>query len=708
MPDPEDLVTYGDLASTDPGKGADLVASAYGFLAEWMTSREAVEIFVTSYGIEPLAANDGTDQTTALVALWGELSAGHAVDGLVRTLVYPPGRYNVDTGTEVPDGIVHKAAGWIPKIRHNQAVRFSPCTGASAGTLLTMESGCIAWGFLGFNFVGSESAGFHALDWGAAQYGLISGNQFNHWGGRAMKSTGAHLNLIEHNVCLNCRMDRTLTEENGVVELHETDSAIYRNEWGCSATREGTGSAPLYGANPYYAAAIIQGGRNWIDHNFFELSEIGCISYTWHSTFGRNRYEFNKACGLVERGGGNLHDPWDVDANSKAGSGLYAHVLVDQQSNWPPNTFGPCLQLNTVPGGGWVFSTTQLATIEDITFDSHPTWWPTRYLMGPFSPGHAITVKSSDPRIRGPQMGLRTEVTRGENGCRNTALAGALVGTIGSGGALPTGWAWSGASNIAIEVVSLFADGPFDVIRLKLTCGSAPSPNYGLLLFANWDQYAIPALAAEKWTASVFLRHYDQTVPPGSSTIQVREVDADGGNNINIGSGSVLRITSPFDPIDQCRHSHTRTVTESGTRRVIPDLELGFGSNTSLNVTYDIAVPMIERANTLGAPMAAPLDGPLYTKGHEKVNATNGGSTTAAPRTGHLILANSGTIASHSVTLPTMAHGDVFVLTNVGQVTALTLVVQHGTFAATAPTTMAAGSRFAWRFDASDQKFYAA
>ena len=73
-----------------------------------------------------------------------------------------------------------------------------------------------------------------------------------------------------------------------------------------------------------------------------------------------------------------------------------------------------------------------------------------------------MSTATFDSRITFSRGSLATEVGPDglvryapHNYAMNTEMTGAVVGVIGSGGALPTGWSWSSAAGIVREVVAV-------------------------------------------------------------------------------------------------------------------------------------------------------------------------------------------------------------------------------------------------------------
>lgn len=85
----------------------------------------------------------------------------------------------------------------------------------------------------------------------------------------------------------------------------------------------------------------------------------------------------------------------------------------------------------------------------------------------------------------------------------------------------------------------------------------------------------------------------------------------------------------------------------------------------------------------------------------------NGGTTTLEPWCGALVSDTAGTIASHTVTLPSAGiDGQVFEMSTVGAITTLTVNAAAGQSVNGAPATLAASGAFRLRFRASNSTWY--
>lgn len=676
--------------------------------------------------------NSGQDETNRINDAWAELSS---LTDYPLLLEWDAGEY-LAHGLVPQSNILNRARTFRQQTWYDRQTRFSLPVGAVAGNMIEAASGTNNWGFQGFEMVGSADPGFRCIQWGAATGVAIEGNFIHEWGEQAIRSgvgaTFSHVNFIRHNLIYGVLMKRIFAGYAGAVELNETDSYLMWNQWGCSATREGYDAnglnfgTGLYNGSLYVdtAAKTIQmyngsvprlvacwltgGGVNWVIGNNNEISEGGCIDDSYQSRFIGNRYEFNKAWGLLSRGAGGIHSEWSFNGNSRAGNNLYPHVLVQALTDGQrPRRFNPGQFDNTTTA--WGYTTTASVEFKDEVYDSYPLFSdPTSYNLGS---GHdrtyPIRILSSDPRIRGNGAPPPAPAAfRGENGLRNAGLVGAVAGDLATVGVLPTGWRIAGGGALVKEVLGLFVEDGLPYVRLRLT--GTPGVTSLTLFLGDWDSYLAPAAQGEVHTASAFIRFYDGTVPAASYALTVFETDGDGGAQL-AGNGTDLTRWVRYRPLDRCRQTHTRTLTHADCRRAGLYLSMGLSAVTNYNFTLDIACPQIERSSSPGAPVLTPTDRVAYPRSTVRKTLADAESYTTAPRTEHLVLTPAATIATGTVIMPSLAHQDVFTLSATAEVTALTLTPAAGqTFAEAAPTTLAAGALHRWRFDASNGRLYKA
>lgn len=671
------------------------------------------EIDASTWGLIPQSTNT-LDQTPILQDMIDKLSALAVSERKARKILLGRGKFNIQ-GLVLKSGVTIEGAAYRRQLWYDRGSLFRLPAGAEPGNMVS-ASGARNWALKGIEFDGysatytpSGGQGFRCIDYTACKEHMISACMFTQFGEQAIRSTGYNqLCTIECNLVYNCVLYRTRTDYVGAVELSETDGHIIGNETGCSATAEGADSAPLYNAQPYIAACWLKntGGYLWVADNNWEISEIGLIDDSYQSNHCGNRYEFNKAWGLLSRGPGGQHYLSKFNGNSRTGNGLYAHARITALTNFGrPRDFYSASFDNTATA--WTFTTTVLCEFEDLVYDLYGTDSdPTAYHLSYDRRVYPIRIKTNDPRIRINSVAPPL-VFRGENGLRNSGLEGAVAGVIGSGGAYPTGWLASGGNGLTVEVVGRYFEGNVPYVRLKVT--GTPSQTFFSVVMNNWDTYLPPATINETWTASAFIRLSDITVAPTSTTLGVLEIPAGGGNTIGASTTAPIIPWSRFRPLEQCPQKVTRTLTSSSAGRVTSLITFGLSTSVNYNFMVDIGLPQIERASIPGAPVITPLTRCIYPKKSDKQSLSNGSSYDVPVRVESLILTHPATISTLTVKMPVMSHDDVFSLSTVEEVTSLTLTPNSGqTFASTPPSTLSPNEVISYRYDASDGKLYPA
>jgi hypothetical protein len=167
-------------------------------------------------------------------------------------------------------------------------------------------------------------------------------------------------------------------------------------------------------------------------------------------------------------------------------------------------------------------------------------------------------------------------------------MDGASVGVVGSGGALPTGWAVGNLADAAIEVLSLAPKNGRPNIRLRFS-GTPGGGNIGIQ-FENTSTVA--ASQGQVWTISAWV----QLVGGSSATIdrprmELSERNA-GGTQIN---STNVNFADSFG--DDLRRGSTRTLASADAAFVAGVLRLILvDEQDPVDITLDISAPQLEQA----------------------------------------------------------------------------------------------------------------
>ena len=155
------------------------------------------------------------------------------------------------------------------------------------------------------------------------------------------------------------------------------------------------------------------------------------------------------------------------------------------------------------------------------------------------SPGEPIVGPSVvDPSFAGAQEGevgaSATVWVRGANALTAPDLQGAVVGIVGSGGAMPTGW--FNSSNIdTIEVLDVTDTGPFTRIEIRITRANATGSSQTMqirLLPGN----GLAAAAGERWTMAM---HSEMLASGGANPRLTVYARTSGGTSLGTNNASL-------------------------------------------------------------------------------------------------------------------------------------------------------------------------
>ena len=167
----------------------------------------------------------------------------------------------------------------------------------------------------------------------------------------------------------------------------------------------------------------------------------------------------------------------------------------------------------------------------------------------------------------------------------NSALTGAAVGVVGSGGAVPTGWAIAAAANLATEIISITTESGINVIDLKFS-GTTDSTAYSLA-FAD-----ITSPAVTTWATSFF-----EKIVAGSTT-NISSLSVSMGVTGGTGSGSsAFTATSVLT-----RVSRTNAVG-AGATNLAPRMLISFSAGVAIDITLRIGWPQCEIGPAASSPL---------------------------------------------------------------------------------------------------------
>jgi hypothetical protein len=178
-------------------------------------------------------------------------------------------------------------------------------------------------------------------------------------------------------------------------------------------------------------------------------------------------------------------------------------------------------------------------------------------------------------------QGLLIEEQR-TNSIRNNTMQGAVVGVVGSGGALPTNWSIFGSGGLTTEIIGTGSSSGISYIDIKIS-GTSTSTFYVLAV----DSPGISTTTTgQSYAASMWM-----AVVAGSSantTYVAQQARQLGGasplavENINTATSTLTRYTNAV------------VTTVTGVTSVTASIAIGFAIGAAIDITLRIGLPQLE------------------------------------------------------------------------------------------------------------------
>jgi hypothetical protein len=168
------------------------------------------------------------------------------------------------------------------------------------------------------------------------------------------------------------------------------------------------------------------------------------------------------------------------------------------------------------------------------------------------------------------------------NQIRNNTMQGAVVGVVGSGGALPTNWAIINVRGLAVEVVSIGSEIGVDYIDIRLN-GTATSTGNAEIRLEGLSQIA--ASSGQTWNFSSYVKNIANVdasaflglVQRTNTTIFVTRTIVD---NINTGALSRFNVSG--------------SISDGTVAFVVPQVGATVNNGQSYDFTIRIGLPQME------------------------------------------------------------------------------------------------------------------
>jgi hypothetical protein len=212
------------------------------------------------------------------------------------------------------------------------------------------------------------------------------------------------------------------------------------------------------------------------------------------------------------------------------------------------------------------------------------------------------------PRFSGPAERLLVEAQR-TNAVRNARGEGAMAGTLGSGGTLPTNWTQSRSPELTLTVLGPATVNGLPGVRLRVSGTTAAGGGFAMIDFES--PTASAALPSQSFAGSVFWRlSAGSTAGLTLARLQVTGRSATGAEvpgNAFSGPGAVLAATLSRPVV-------TATLTADATlARVNHRAAWTFAGGTAVDMTVDLCAPQLETGAFASTPILPPAGAPTAT-----------------------------------------------------------------------------------------------
>lgn len=213
--------------------------------------------------------------------------------------------------------------------------------------------------------------------------------------------------------------------------------------------------------------------------------------------------------------------------------------------------------------------------------------------------GKLRTVAANVPRIdydpvTGKCLGLLVEESR-SNMVANNGTSGAVVGVLGSGGSLPTGWSAPTSNGLTAEVLSIGVEDGIPYIDVRFY-GTATT-NYQGMIFGNVSGYA-PSTA---YVGSIYTKLLSGGIPAtGAVQFKIRYNHSTGSTDIN---GVFNNSSFVADKLRANRLPTTGTTSSNSTGAGQLLMVFNYTTGTVIDFSLRLGLPQLEAGSGPTTPI---------------------------------------------------------------------------------------------------------
>lgn len=214
--------------------------------------------------------------------------------------------------------------------------------------------------------------------------------------------------------------------------------------------------------------------------------------------------------------------------------------------------------------------------------------------------GRLRTVPANVPRIdfdpvTGKCRGLLVEDAR-TNLVKNNSTAGAVVGVIGSGGALPTGWSAPAAGGVTAEVLAIGVEDGIPYVDIQFY-GTATTA-YQALVFGNVSGYTSSA----DFTGSAYARLLSGAIPAsGDVQFKIRANRSSAGVADVNGVFNNASFTAAKLKANRLAVTGQTPSDATGSGQLL--MVFNYTTGTTINMAIRIGLPQLEAGNSATTPI---------------------------------------------------------------------------------------------------------